>query len=70
MLFNRNIYYLNDADKAGKENSTLKRLKEYEQNFEVINLFPERNDGYDLADAIIDGLRPEIKPNTTVIIVL
>lgn len=62
VLFNRKIYYLNDADKAGKENSTLKRLREYQQDFQIINLFPERNDGYDLADAIIDGLCPEIKP--------
>ena len=62
VLFNREIYYLNDADKAGKENSTLKRLQEYKQNFQIINLFPDRSDGYDLADAIIDGLRPEIKP--------
>ena len=61
VLFSRKIYYLNDADKAGKENSTLKRLREYEQDFQTINLFPDRNDGYDLADAIIDGLHPEIK---------
>ena len=61
-LFNRKIYYLNDADKAGKENSTLKRLREYQQDFQIINLYPDRSDGYDLADAIIDELRPEIKP--------
>jgi len=60
VLFNRKVFYVNDADKAGKENSSLKRLKEYKQNFEIINLFPERNDGYDLADAIIDGIFPDL----------
>ncbi|HEY1037760.1 MAG TPA: DUF6371 domain-containing protein, partial [Bacteroidia bacterium] len=60
VLFNRKIYYLNDADKAGKENSTIKKLRAYKQDFEVIDLFPDRTDGYDLADAIIEGLRPEI----------
>lgn len=62
VLFNREIYYLNDADKAGKKNSTIKKLSEYKQNFIEIDLFPNRNDGYDLADAIIEGLKPEIKP--------
>lgn len=65
VLFGRKIYYLADADKAGKENSTIKKLKAYEQDFTIINLFPERSDGYDLADAIIEGLRPEIKPTVT-----
>lgn len=62
VLFNRKIYYLNDADKAGKENSTIKKLRSYKQDFEIVDLFPDRNDGYDLADAIIDGLKPEIVP--------
>jgi predicted P-loop ATPase len=62
VLYGRQIYYLNDADKAGKENSTIKKLKKYEQNFTIIDLFPDQTNGYDLADAIIDGLRPEIKP--------
>ena len=66
VLYAREIYYLNDADKAGKENSTIKKLKQYEQNFTIIDLFPDRADGYDLADAIIDGLRPEIKPTVQV----
>ncbi|MES2396234.1 MAG: DUF6371 domain-containing protein [Bacteroidota bacterium] len=63
VLFGREIYYLGDADKAGKENSTLKKLKEYKQKYTIIELFPDRNDGYDLADAIVDGLQPEIKPS-------
>lgn len=63
VLFNRAIYYLNDADQAGNKNSTLDKLKAYQLNFHTIDLFPERNDGYDIADAIIDGIQPEIKPS-------
>lgn len=65
VLFGRKIYYLSDADKAGTENSTIKKLAAYKQDYSVIQLFPERTDGYDLADAIIDGLKPEIKVNET-----
>lgn len=61
VLFNREIYYLNDADQAGNKNSTIDKLKAYQLNFKKVNLFPERNDGYDIADAIIDGIQPEIK---------
>jgi hypothetical protein len=53
VLFGRKIYWLSDADKAGRENSSLRNLKAYEQNFELLDLFPEREDGFDLADAII-----------------
>src|SRR5690606_42069005 len=49
------------ADKAGRSNSSINNLKKYEINHYVIDLFPERKDGFDLADAIIAGLRPEIK---------
>lgn len=66
VLFGRKIYYLNDADKAGKENSTIKKLIAYKQNFEIIDLFRERNDGYDIADAICDGVFLEIKSNVKI----
>ena len=56
VLFGRKIYWLADADKAGRENSSLKNLKAYEQNFEVIDLFPNRWDSIDLADVIIEGI--------------
>ena len=56
VLYGQKIYWLADADKAGRENSSLKNLKAYEQNFEVIDLFPNRQDGTDLADAIIEGI--------------
>ena len=34
----------------------MKNLKAYEQNFEVIDVFPNRQDGTDLTDAIIEGI--------------
>jgi hypothetical protein len=60
VLFNKQVIYLRDADKAGKENSTLKKLRDYEINFKILDLFPDRTDGYDIADAILEGQRPEI----------
>lgn len=51
-LYGRKIYWLADADKAGRDNSSIKNLKAYEQNFEIIDLFPQLEDGTDLADAI------------------
>lgn len=62
VLLNREVYYIGDADKAGQENSTLKKLNSYNVNFKPVYLFPDKTDGYDLADAIFDGLRPEIIP--------
>lgn len=60
VLFGRKIIWLCDADKAGRDNSSIKKLKSFEQNFEVIDLFPDRTDGFDIADAIEDGLKPVI----------
>ena len=37
-----------------------KRLAQWNIEHQGLDLFPERNDGYDLADAIRDGLRPNI----------
>lgn len=59
-LYGRKIYWLADADAAGRENSSLRLLRKYNQNVVVIDLWPERNDGYDIGDAIDEGLRPEI----------
>jgi hypothetical protein len=66
-LFNRTIYYLCDSDLAGRTSSTLKKLKEYKQDYHLVDLFPDRNDGYDLADFILEEYPktktlPEIKP--------
>jgi hypothetical protein len=61
-LFNRRVFYLCDADEAGRNSPSLKKLVGYKINYELVDLFPERNDGSDLADYIFEGLTPEIKP--------
>jgi hypothetical protein len=60
VLFGRKVIWLCDADIAGRDNSSIKKLKSYQMNFQVVDLFPDREDGYDLADAIEEGLRPNI----------
>ena len=65
VLLKKQVYYLPDADNAGRKNATLDKLKKYNVAFKIVDLYPERMDGYDLADAIIEGLNPEIKPNIT-----
>ncbi len=60
VLHNRTVYWLCDADNAGRKNASIDRATKYITEFFVVDLFPERMDGYDIADAIIDGLRPEI----------
>jgi hypothetical protein len=47
---------------GGRRNSSLRKLKAYGADYAVIDLFPERTDGYDIADALRDGLRPDIVP--------
>ncbi len=66
-LFGRKIYFLCDADKSGRENSSINNLKTYEQNYEVIDLFPDREDGSDIADGIIEGIIPVNLPFESVI---
>lgn len=62
VLHNRTVYWLCDADEAGRKNKSIERATDYLAEFFVVDLFPDRNDGYDIADAIVDGIRPEIKP--------
>lgn len=62
VLYNRKVFWICDADKAGRSNSSINRAKNYLLNFHLVDLFPDRTDGYDIADAIVDGLRPEIIP--------
>jgi len=63
VLSNKNVIYLPDADSAGRENSTINKLKFHNINFIVKDLFPERTDGYDLADSIFEQSPPEIIDN-------
>src|SRR5207237_1500202 len=37
VLFNRQVYYLPDADKAGRNNSSITKLRRYETDFKIID---------------------------------
>lgn len=60
-LFGRKVIWLCDADKAGRTNSSIKKLKEFEVKYEVVDLYPDREDGFDIADAIGMGLKPKLE---------
>ncbi|WP_044173514.1 DUF6371 domain-containing protein [Flectobacillus major] len=60
VLSGRNVIWLCDADAAGRMNSSIKNLEKAQIKHTVIDLFPERSDGYDIADAILEGKKPEI----------
>lgn len=56
-LFGRRVIWLCDADIAGrpgKSNSSIRKLEAYQLNHAVVDPFPSRTDGYDIADHIID----------------
>lgn len=60
-LMNRTIYWLSDADKAGRKNSSLSNLAKWGLKFSALDLFKERQDGWDLADEILStGKVPEL----------
>ncbi|WP_409049709.1 DUF6371 domain-containing protein [Runella sp. MFBS21] len=64
-LNGRKVIWLCDADKAGRQDaSSIKNLQNHRIDFEIIDLFPKRNDGYDIADAIGDKLLPDILSGT------
>lgn len=65
VLKTREVYYLGDNDKAGKDNSTLKKLKQYNIKYKHVE-FETAKDGEDLADLVIRGELPEIKPTEEV----
>jgi hypothetical protein len=75
VLKGRKVYWLSDADKASRMTyhkkqdetyeirpSSIRHLDEHKIEFEVVDLFPDRNDGYDICDSILIGVLPEIKP--------
>jgi hypothetical protein len=62
-LLGKTVYYICQGDAAGRENSAIKRLRSWNIEHSVIDLFPERTDGYDISDAIQEGIVPEIKPS-------
>lgn len=42
--------------------SSVRNLIKHIDKVHVCDLFPEKTDGYDLGDAVLEGLKPEIKP--------
>ncbi len=59
-LKGRKGYVLHDADPTGRKLSTWQALHQAGLDFVPVELFPDKSCGYDLADAIRDGLRPNI----------
>jgi hypothetical protein len=81
-LKGREVYWIADADKAGRGQyiekekgkpetkewiwpSSVRNLIKHIDKVHVVDLFPTRTDGYDIGDAVLDGLKPEIKPTWT-----
>jgi hypothetical protein len=60
VLQGRKVYWVCDSDKAGRENRSIDNLQKAITSFDVIDLFPERIDGYDLGDSILDGYLPSL----------
>lgn len=74
VLKGRTVYWLCDSDVASRMKiddagvirpSSIRHLHENIERFHIVDLFPDRHDGYDIGDAIVDGLRPEIIPTWT-----
>lgn len=61
LLKGKQVYYLADNDKAGKENSSIKKLETYGIKYKIVQ-FEQAQESEDLADLIIRGLRPDIAP--------
>lgn len=59
-LAGRWCYWLCDADKAGRDNSSLRRLRDKKLLRKAIDLSPNKTDGTDIADIIRDGQTPEL----------
>lgn len=76
-LKDRTVYWVGDADQAsrgkmvqdersGKEVwqwcSSIRNGIKYIDDFHVVDLWPDRNDGHDIGDELLEGKKPEIKP--------
>lgn len=60
VLRGRTVYWICDSDKAGRQNRSIDNLQKAITSFGIIDLFPEREDGYDLGDSILDGYLPNL----------
>lgn len=54
------VVWLCDADKAGRKFSNVRNLQKYEIPHLRIDLFPTRNDGWDIADELLEGRKPNL----------
>lgn len=49
------VKWICDADKAGRNNSSINNMEKHKIKHQIIDLFPLRDDGYDIADRIRDN---------------
>lgn len=61
VLASKKVIWLCDSDVAGRQNSSIENLDKGGFDFKVIDLFPNKTDGYDIADAILSGEKPDLK---------
>lgn len=75
-LKGRTVYWVCDNDQAARgkfreddkrktiwvDCSSVRNGKKLIQNFHIVDLFRDKEPGYDIGDALLDGLKPEIKP--------
>lgn len=60
ILKDKNVVWMCDADKAGRNNSSIRNMIKHNIRFRIVDLFTSREDGYDIADRIIES--PEDLP--------
>lgn len=61
VLVGREIIWLCDADDAGRKNSSIRNLEKGGFKYRVVDLFPNKSNGYDIADALLGGEKPDLK---------
>ena len=56
VLLNNRVIIIPDADVAGRDGArkTLEKLSENKNGVSIVDLFPELNNGYDIADYVVD----------------
>jgi len=55
VLKGKQVIWMCDGDKAGRDNSSIRNLQKHRINYNIKDLFSSRDDGYDIADKIIDS---------------
>ncbi len=62
-LLGKEVWWLCDSDKAGRDNSSIRNIQKWFLEYKIIDLFKDRTDGWDIADEIISGKKPIIMPD-------